>query len=341
LPVSRSALRSTGWTGGDPISGRGEQALLRQLVDLAGPEGVGIEIGPGDDAAGWRLRGGCLGLWSTDTMVEGVHFRRRYQTPYQVGWKAWVAAASDLSAMGAVPRGALVAASVPSGTPVPVLEAIQVGLADAAAADEAFILGGDLTRTAGPLVITVSVLGELTEGTPVLLGGGSAGDTLVVTGGLGLAAAALEVLEQGSGEVPGSWQERFLQPRSRTAAGVTLRRAGASAMTDISDGLLLDLGRICESSGVGAEVWLDCLPLGIGATRSERAELLALTGGEDYELLAAIPQRLLSHLEGAWHKELPPLARLGVLTAETGVRLFRERGGKPVDLPSSYGFQHF
>lgn len=341
MPASRRALRSTGWTVGQPISGQGEQALLRQLVDLAGPGGSGIEVGPGDDAAAWRLSGGCLGLWSTDTMVEGVDFRRHYQTPYQVGWKAWVAAASDLSAMGAAPRGALVAASVPGGTPAPPLEAVQLGLVEAASADGAVVLGGDLSRTDGPLVITVTVLGELSEGTPVLLSGGSAGDALVVTGGLGMAAAALEVLEQGSGQVPRSWQERFLQPRSRTAAGVALRRAGASAMTDISDGLLLDLGRICESSDVGAEVWLDCVPLGIGAARSERAEHLALTGGEDFELLAAIPDRLVAPLKAGWSKEMPPLAQLGVLTEEKGVRLVRRPGGEQIPLPSTDGFQHF
>jgi thiamine-monophosphate kinase len=341
LPASRRALRSSGWTGGEPISVQGEQALLRQLADLAGPGGAGIEVGPGDDAAAWRLSGGCLGLWSTDAMVEGVDFRRHYQTPYQVGWKAWVAAASDLSAMGAVPRGGLVAAAVPAGTPAPSLEAIQLGLVEAAAADEALILGGDLSRTDGPLVITVTVLGELSEGTPVLLSGGSAGDSLVVTGALGLSAAALEVLEQGSGEVPKAWRERFLQPRSRAAAGVALRRAGVSAMTDISDGLLLDLRRICDSSGVGAELWLDCVPRGTGTPRSEQAEQLALTGGEDFELLAAIPDRLLAPLRASWSSELPPLAHLGVLTEEKGVEILKRRGGEPVHLPTSDGFQHF
>ena len=300
-----------------------------------------IELGPGDDAAAWRLKGGCLGLWSTDAMVEGIDFRRHYQTPYQVGWKAWVSAASDLAAMGAVPRGGLVAACVPAETPVPTLEAVQLGLVEAASADGAFIVGGDLSRTDGPFVITVTVLGEMSEGTPVLLGAGSAGDALVVTGRLGLAALALEALEQGSGEVPSSWQEQFLQPRSRTAAGVALRQGGASAMTDISDGLLLDLGRICGASGVGAEVWLDCLPLGIGVARSEKAEHLALTGGEDFELLAAIPERLLAPLEAAWPEELPPLARIGVLTGRKGLRLLRRRGGEAIRLPSSDGFQHF
>ena len=274
-------------------------------------------------------------------MIEDVDFRRGYQTPYQVGWKAWVGAASDLSAMGANPRGALVAAAFPRDTPAPALEAIQLGLVDAAAADGAFVLGGDLSGTVGPLVLTVTVLGELSDGSPVLLGGGSAGDALVVTGSLGLAAAALEVLEQGAGEVPTLWTERFLQPRSRTQAGVALRRAGASAMTDISDGFLLDLGRLCEASGVGAEVWLDCVPVGTGRPRTQRSEELALTGGEDFELLAAIPDRMVGQLSESWSERLPPLSRLGVLTQEKGIRLLKGHGGGPIDLPEGDGFQHF
>jgi thiamine-monophosphate kinase len=310
-------------------------------MELAGRAGPAAEVGTGDDAAAWRLTGGCLGLWSTDTMIEDVDFRRRYQTPYQVGWKAWVGGASDISAMGATPRGGLVAASFPSATPVLALEAVQLGLVDAAAVDGAFVLGGDLSRTDGPLVLTVTVLGELSEGSPVLLSGGSVGDALVVTGSLGLAAAALEVLEQGSGQVPTSWQERFLQPRSRTGAGVALRRAGASAMTDISDGFLLDLGRLCEASGVGAEVWLDCVPVGSEAGRSERAARLALTGGEDFELLAAIPEHLVAQLSASWNQGLPPLSRLGALTEERGISLLKGRGGEPIDLPESDGFRHF
>jgi thiamine-monophosphate kinase len=274
-------------------------------------------------------------------MVEDIDFRRRYQMPYQVGWKAWVGAASDLSAMGATPRAGLVAASVPKETSAPALEAIQLGAVDAAEADGALVLGGDLSRTRGPLVLTVTVLGELSEGLPVLLSGGSAGDALVVTGSLGIAGAALDVLEHGSGELPAAWRERFLQPRSRTEAGVALRRAGATAMTDISDGLLLDLGRLCESSGVGAEVWLDRLPVGRGVNRSGRGQDLALTGGEDFELLAALPNHLVAKLTAGWAKGLPRLTHLGVLTEQKGVRLLTSRGGGPGASPASDGFQHF
>lgn len=112
-------------------------------------------------------------------------------------------------------------------------------------------------------------------------------------------------------------------------------------MTDISDGFLLDLGRVCDASGVGAEVWLDGVPVGSGRARSEESEKLALTGGEEFELLAAIPDHLVRQLSASWNQGLPPLSRLGVLTAEKGIRLLKGPGGEPVDPPDGDGFQHF
>ena len=287
------------------------------------------------------MAAGGLCLWSTDTLVEDVDFRRRYQTPYQVGWKAWMASLSDLSAMGATPIGGLIAASVPVGTPVSALHALQLGAADAAAVDGAAVLGGDLGRTAGPLVLTVTVLGEIADGRAVPLGGGSAGEGVLVTGSLGLAAAALESLEQGSLATPDGWRERLLQPGSRVGAGIALRRAGASAMTDVSDGLLLDLTRLCQASGVGAELWLDRLPVEPSLAAAGRGTELALTGGDDFELLATVPSHLVEDLMRGWGRDGPSLTHVGVLTAELGVRLRTGRRGELVASPASDGFRHF
>lgn len=341
MVFSKSSLRVTDWVGGEPVSTQGESALLDQLMELAGPPPAAAEVGPGDDAAAWRAPKGGLMLWSTDTLCEDVDFRCRYQTPYQVGWKSWMTAVSDLSAMGASPRGGLVAALVPPGTSTEALHAIQLGIVEAAAIDRAAVLGGDLSRTDGPLALTVTVLGDVTDGSPVLLGGGSVGDLLVVTGTLGLAAAALQLLEKGSDQVPVEWRRRFLEPPSRAEAGLALRRAGASAMTDVSDGLLLDLERICQASRVGAEIWLDRLPLGSGLAEAGRGVELALTGGEDFELLAAIPQDLIEEVVNGWGAELPALAILGILTDREGLRLLSARGGEPVEAPAAHGFRHF
>lgn len=338
---SKSSLRAAGWGDGQPISVLGETALLRHLMELAGDPLAGTEVGPGDDAAAWRAPANGLVLWSTDTLCEGVDFRRRHQTPYQVGWKAWMAAVSDLSAMGAYPRGGLVAAAIPVDTSTEAVQAIQLGLVGAAAVDGAAVMGGDLSRTEGPLVLTVTVMGGVPDGTAVILAGGSPGDRIVVTGALGLAAAALQLLEDGAHPVPSAWLDRLLMPPSRVEAGSALRRAGASAMTDISDGLLLDLNRVCQASGVGADLWLDRLPLGTRLADTGRELELALTGGEDFELLATIPEALVDEVVRSWDGELPPLAVVGILTSRAETRLFRARGGDPVEAPTGDGFRHF
>lgn len=341
MAYSKSSLRTAGWDGTDLVSAAGESALLQELISLAKVSSPGIEIGPGDDAAGWQARSPGFVLCSTDTICEGVDFRRGYQTPYQVGWKGWMAAVSDLSAMGASPRGGLVAALVPVETSTEALLAIQLGVVEAAAVDRAVVLGGDLSRTTGPLALSVTVLGEVADGAPVALGGGSAGDRIVLTGTLGRAAAALRALEEGSDSVRAEWLERLLTPPSRVAAGVALRRAGCSAMTDLSDGLLLDLDRLCQASGVGAELWLNRLPLAEGLANSELGRELALAGGEDFELLATIPEDRLGELAGGWVAGLPPLALVGVLSPHPGTRLLSAPQGKALALPSTAGFSHF
>ncbi|HUY10186.1 MAG TPA: thiamine-phosphate kinase [Candidatus Dormibacteraeota bacterium] len=323
------------------MSSTGETALLRQLMELARDSTNQAEMGPGDDSAGWRAPPGGLVLWSTDSLCEDVDFRRQHQTPYQVGWKAWMTAVSDLSAMGARPIGGLVAALLPAETSTEAVLAIQLGLVEAAEVDGATIMGGDLSRSAGPLALTVTVLGEVTDGSPVTLGGGVVGDRILVTGALGMAGAAVERLEEGGDSVPGEWLERLLMPPSRSRAGMALRRAGSSAMTDLSDGLLLDLDRICQASGVGADLWLDQVPRGPGLGDAERGVELALTGGEDFELLATIPETLVGALLGNWQDGLPRLSVVGILTARLGTQLFWESGGDPVEAPAVAGFRHF
>lgn len=276
-------------------------------------------------------------VWSTDTVTEDVDFRQRYQTPYQVGWKSWMGAVSDLAAMGAEPRGGLVAASIPPDTSVQAVRAIQLGLVEAAAVDGAVVMGGDVGATPGPLTLTVTVMGEIEDGKAILLSEAAAGDTLVVTGQLGLAAAALHQLEGGHGDIPDQWRERLLRPPSRVRAGSSLRRSGASSMTDLSDGLLLDLGRICQASGVGSEIWLDQLPVPKALPGLE----LALAGGEDFELLAAVPSDRVEQLLDGWRDQEAPLSVIGMISDSVGIRLLRSPGGEVVSAPVSDGFQHF
>ena len=190
-----------------------------------------------------------------------------------VGWKAIAVNVSDLAAMGGVPGHALVSVVVPPGTD---LDLLYDGLTEAAAAYRCPIVGGDLAG-GDALVVAVAVTGTV-DGEPVLRSGARPGDALVVTGPLGAGAAAFAARPVG---------DAHRRPRARLAEGQAARRAGASAMMDLSDGLLIDLPRLAEASGVGVVV--DEVPVADGATRDQ-----ALGGGEDYELLIAIddPARL-------------------------------------------------
>ncbi len=312
----------------------GEEAILDRLVCLAGSGGA---VPAGDDAAGWEQDAGLV-LISTDSMVEGVHFRRAYQSPYQLGRKAWAQATSDIAAMGAWPRLGVVAAVFPESTPAAAAEAVQLGLVDAAESVGARVVGGDLSS--GPVVfLGVTIVGSVRGGTPLRLGGARPGDRLLLTGRLGWAAAALAALESGdpSRGVPGSWMKRLLDPSPRLLEGEQLRRLGCSALTDVSDGLLLDAGRMARASQVAIELWADRLEeTGVGPGLG-----LALAGGEDYELLAAAPAATMAQLTGRWPAGLAPLSVVGTVRAGEGVTVLDREGGRPLTLDVAHGYQHF
>jgi thiamine-monophosphate kinase len=337
-------LRDSGWdeTGTRPRLGSlGEDGLLARLITLAGA-GRGLELGPGDDAASWLPRGPRV-LVSTDSLVEGVHFERRRQSPYQVGVKAWGAAASDLAAMGAEVELGVVAAVLPAGTSVEAVEAIQLGLVEAAAADQAAIAGGDISSGSGPLVLNVTVLGSISEGAPVMMSGARAGDLLVLTGEVGGAAGCLELFSHGEARVPLSWRSRLVAPRARIAEGCELRRAGVSAMTDLSDGLLLDASRMAAASRARAELWADRIPLipDLEERFGKDAVRLGATGGEDYELLACVPEPLVEELLRGWPVKLQPLTLVGRMSDGAGVVLLEREGGPELSLGDALGYQHY
>jgi len=247
--------------------------------------------GIGDDAAVVDPPDGNL-LLAADAVVAGVH------TPpdlplEDLGWKAVVVNVSDIAAMGGRPLHLLVTVAAPPGTD---LEGLFDGVAEAAQAYICPVVGGDLTAS-DALVVTVAVTGTV-DGTPVLRSGAAAGEGIYVTGPLGAAAAS-------------GWTRR---PLARVAEGVDARGAGATAMIDVSDGLVADLGHIADESGVGFS--LDEVPVAPGATLEQ-----ALTGGEDYELLFTAPAA-----------RVPVGFRIGVCTVDPSARTL---AGEP--LPSSGG----
>jgi thiamine-monophosphate kinase len=281
----------------DRLSELGEFGLIARLTgDLE--LGPGVEVGVGDDAAVLEPTLGHRLVVTTDVLVDGLDFTAELSEPEDWGWKAVAANLSDLAAMAAEARWLVLALTVPEATPVATLERVYAGVREACLTYEVALVGGDVS--AGPaLSLAVTALGEAER--PVLRSGARPGDRLTVTGPLGAAAAGLALLQSkdpAAGELLGRFPAlaaAHRRPRPALAMGLALARAGATAMIDVSDGLAGDALHLAESSGVGVEVHDSTVPLAPGVT--ETAGLLgldplalALGGGEDFVLAAALPR---------------------------------------------------
>jgi len=272
---------------------RSEFDLIAALVERLPPRADGIRVPSGDDAAVVEARGRATAT-TVDAVVEGVHFTPAFPRR-AVGRKALAAALSDLAAMGAEPGEAYVALGVPEGVEDADLLELADGLAEVAGREGVSVAGGDVTR-APALTLAVTCVGlEPPGGRLVSRGGASVGEVVVVTGELGGAAAALLALEAGSSEE--SELAPQFDPRPRLEAGRALAAAGVTAMIDVSDGAGADAVHIAAASGVRIEIEAARLPVAAAARErssgAEAAIALAISGGEDYELLATLsPDRL-------------------------------------------------
>jgi thiamine-monophosphate kinase len=275
-------------------------------------------------------------LFSVDALVEGIHFRRRWLTPRQLGRRAFLINASDIAAMGGAPRWCVLHLSATPRTPAADLLSISQGVAAAAAAAGAALVGGNLSR-ARELSATVALIGDA-PARVVTRADAHPGDRLFVTGSLGEAALGVRELTR-SASARGPAVRRFRQPPLRVGAGALLARSGMiSAMIDVSDGLLQDLRHLCAASRVGARIQLESVPC---SARVRRAGIeLALAGGEDYELLCAVPERDRDRVQRLAARLGCPLTEIGACTpARAGVRVVDARGH---DVPVSIsGFDHF
>ena len=275
--------------------------------------------------------GGDLWAAAADMLVEGRHFRG-WASPEDVGYKAVAVNVSDVAAMGGVPR--FVLASGGASDPETTLRCME-GVLAACEEFGAYPLGGDTTGAAA-LTVDVAILGQL-ERAPVLRSGARPGDLLAVTGELGASAAGLLVLE-GGGVGPERLVRKHLRPEPRVEAGLVAARLGVRAMIDLSDGLASDVRHICETSGVGCRIDLSLLPVA-GDTREYAVcsgrdpEVLAATGGEDYELLVAASERAVEALAS---ESGVPVTVIGAVTDE-GLTFLRD--GESVERLS--GWDHF
>lgn len=316
----------------------GEFGLIRQIQQRAGTAEHLLK-GIGDDCAIQYQREGWELLTSTDLLIEGVHFNRQWIGMEELGRKSAAVNISDIAAMGGQPKSLFLGVASPADISVAELEQFIAGFLAVAEQHGATLAGGDTCRSLGPLLISVTVQGEVEAGQAICRDGARVGDAIYVSGTLGDSALALTDLLEGR-----SPEEALLKRHNRPEARVNLGRklsTGrlASAMLDVSDGLLSDLGHILEASGTGAELELAALPLSapFRSRLREKPSLidLALAGGEDYELLLTSPCEDLS--EKALGE--PKLTRVGTVSRQPGINIRQADGSLYRCLRG--GFDHF
>ena len=271
------------------LADAGEFGLIAEFEEIFA-QGEHVLIGPGDDAAVLRIRHGHV-VVSTDLMVEGRHFRRDWVSAEDVGHRAAAQNISDINAMGGVATSLTVGLAAPPDLPAQWALELARGIADEAALVGASVVGGDLT-TADQVVISVTALGTCTQA-PVVRSGARPGDVLALFGRQGWAAGGLAVLGRGF-RSPRVLVEAYRRPEPPYAAGKVAAEAGATAMIDISDGLLAEARHLAEGSGVAIDVRRDAFEVAeplraVGAALGVDPLQFILGGGDDHALLATFP----------------------------------------------------
>ena len=300
---------------------------------LAGPGSLDLQ----DDAAVFTPPANRQLVISADAMVEGVHFLPA-DPPETIGRKLLRANLSDLAAMGADPIAYLLTVSVPKTMPESWFDRFTAGLGQDQAEFGITLLGGDTTSTPGPISLSATILGHVAPGAAITRAGARAGDGIWVTGTIGDGALGLRALR---GEIPdfdGTLADRYRIPQPRIA----LKLAGiASAAMDISDGLLQDLGHLCRASGVGAEIHASRIPLSPAARAAgDQWQQLCFTGGDDYELLLAVPRAAESVLEAAAVQARIPVTKIGAFSSSADEITFFDDQGQILSIESA-GWSHF
>jgi thiamine-monophosphate kinase len=292
-----------------------------------------LDQGIGDDCAVFSGTGGQDLLITTDLLLEDIHFRREWQGADSVGHKILARGLSDIAAMGGTPRHAFLSLGLPRGTESRWINQLFAGLFRLAEASGVTLAGGDTAASKSGFVADIMVIGEAPHGQAILRSGARPGDGIWITGTLGSAAAGLNLLRR-SGKIARRKNvlNALFYPQPRLAIGRLLAQRGlASAMMDLSDGLSIDLARLCSASGVGARIESEVIPRRPHITMEE-----ALHGGEDLELLFTVPAiragKVPMQVEGI------PLTCIGHVTPGHRLRLVRECGEEALAV---LGFEHF
>lgn len=327
----------------------GEFGFIERIAHhgLVRPDGV--VCGIGDDCAVFEGRQGEALLMTSDMMVAGVHFPAEDADPNALGYKLLAVSLSDVAAMGGEPREAVVSAAIPADARVAFLSAVYDGLLSCARAFDVNIAGGDTTQSPGPLVLDLCLLGRAQQEHVCLRSGAREGDRIYVSGSLGDSAAGLALVTGAAVDLPEAdrrWlMERHLRPEPRVALGRALAGTGAvTAMIDVSDGIASDLRHICERSGVSATLHRAALPIS-GPLRAYGAQTgtdpagLALSGGEDYELLFTVRPDAAGALDGLQGGDVG-LTEIGVVASGPAGVFERSADGGRTPL-AARGYEHF
>ncbi len=338
------------------VSEIGEHALIARILGrLAMPPWV--IVGPGDDAAVIEPDRGALDVLTTDAQVDGVHFDRRFVPPDAIGHRALAVNLSDLAAMGARPRAALLSLVLPGDLETSVVDGLLDGLLALAARHRVALIGGNVTRSPGPLMIDVTAIGSVRARRVLKRAGARPGDEVYVTGAIGGAVVGLRLLQDRIADSVGAGlkspypddfatgcEARYLRPEPRVRAGLLLgRNRAASACIDLSDGLADGIRQIAAASGVGIAVDGEAIPLADGVHEYHRAQghdpvCAALAGGDDYELLFTARPTLRGRLRAVKQQAGGlPITKIGVVTKAQQLVLRTASGD--IDLPA--GFEHF
>jgi thiamine-monophosphate kinase len=332
----------------------GERALIA-LIKARVSMPSWVVIGPGDDAAVIRPERGTFDVVTTDAQVEGVHFDRRFVTAHAIGHRAMAVNLSDLAAMGASPRAALLSLALPSSLDVADFEQLVDGVLAVAATHRVTLIGGNITQTSGPLTLDVTAIGSAKPRRVLTRAGARPGDDVYITGTLGEAAVGLQRLQAaartgiasrslGEGEMADSCVVRYLRPQPRVRAGMLLgRNRAASSCMDVSDGLADCVRQVAEASGVGIALDSSAIPV---PSEVRDAQIRrggdplepALSGGDDYELFFTVRPAHRGRLRAVCQQlgDLP-ITRIGVVTKGRELLMRDADGTRP--LPT--GYEHF
>jgi thiamine-monophosphate kinase len=319
---------------------------IREVCDISVRE---VIKGIGDDCAVFRAPSGRVMLFTTDMLLEDIHFMRDTITSYQLGRKVIAVNLSDIAAMGGRPLVALISLGIPIQTEVEEIQELYRGMRDICTGYGLDIAGGDTVASPDKLVINASVIGEARENEVLYRSGARPGDKLFLTGSVGDSSAGLKILQH---EIrsPESIGTHFIkalnEPKPLVEIGRFIATSGlATAMIDLSDGLLSDLGHICTESGVGAMISAPTIPLspelkllagGAGFNPLE----LALSGGEDYQLLFTVPEKKAQGVEKLFKERgISPPSLIGEIVQERGIRMRKHDGSSEELRPK--GFNHF